>query len=242
MGNLFEHEDLDGEVRVDVAVAHEAHYLASCELLDLFAHLGPHDVLPALADVENRRLLPGGDKRPLALREVVLEHYEDAVLTERGLCFGRAPAGGLGEHVHDRRRDRRAEFAACGCVLIGHVTSFSCWVSVGVIALATVVCRRRSADRSSSNHTELRGPVRRPQRSASSCTSCSPRPDSASSSASGGGSKLSPSSLTSTRTTSGVMQATSSIAPLVARECLTLLVTSSLTSSTAVGCTGSPSS
>ena len=42
----FEHEDLDGEVGVEVVVAHEADHLASGQLLDLPGELDTHDPLP----------------------------------------------------------------------------------------------------------------------------------------------------------------------------------------------------
>src|SRR4051794_28390221 len=177
----LEDEHLDREVGIDVAVAHEAHYPAFGELLDLLAHLGAHDVLPSLADVEDRCPLSRGGERPLALREVVLEHDEDAVLAEGGLGLRRALAGCLGEHVNDRGRDGRAELAVSERVLSGHVaTGLSSGIGTALSAGALAVRPAGCATRSISNQTDVRRPVGRPQRSASSWTRCSPRPASSS--------------------------------------------------------------
>ena len=88
--------------------------------LDFAADLGLHDALPASAQIEHGRGLAGLGEAPLANRERVLEHDEDTVLAERGLCLGRTAASGAGERPHDRVRDRRRELALGRSALGGH--------------------------------------------------------------------------------------------------------------------------
>src|SRR4051794_11216966 len=107
----FEYEDLDGEVWVDVVVAHKADHLAPGQLFDLLADVGLHDALPASAQIKHGLALAGVRERLLAACKAVLEHDEDAVFAERGLRFGRAAAGCAGERSHHRVRDHCGELA-----------------------------------------------------------------------------------------------------------------------------------
>src|SRR4051794_3787074 len=72
----FKYEHLDGEVGVDVVVAHKADYLAARQLFDLAAHVYLHDGLPAPAEIEHGLTLPGVGQRLFADREAVLEDDE----------------------------------------------------------------------------------------------------------------------------------------------------------------------
>src|ERR1700737_4100992 len=76
----LEHEYLDGEIGVDVIVAHESDDLPSSQLLDLATDIGFHYSLPPPAQVQYGLALAGVGERPLAAREAVLEDNEHAVL------------------------------------------------------------------------------------------------------------------------------------------------------------------
>ena len=121
--NAARSEDLDGEVGIDVVVAHEADDPASRQLLDLAADVGAHDALPAPAQIEHGRALAGFCERLLAARQAVVEHDEHAVLAERGLGLGGAPTGGARERLDHRVRDRCGDFAVLLATLAAHIAT-----------------------------------------------------------------------------------------------------------------------
>src|SRR4051794_32387719 len=116
----LEHEDLHGEVRIDVVVAHEADDLASRQALDLLADLRLHDALPASAEIEHGARLARVGERLLAVREAVLEDDEHAVVAERGLRLRRAAAGGARERADDGVRDRGGQLTVAQPAFSAH--------------------------------------------------------------------------------------------------------------------------
>jgi hypothetical protein len=69
--------------------------------LDLAAHLGLHDFLPASAKIEYRRSFSCIRKRLLTDRQSVLQDDEDGVGAERRLRLGGPSPGCPGERLDD---------------------------------------------------------------------------------------------------------------------------------------------
>jgi hypothetical protein len=119
----FEHEDLDGDIGVDVVVAHKPITLrpVSCSISRLTSACMTR--CQPSAQIQHGLALAGVGGRLLAAREAVLEHNEDAVVIERGPGLRRATAGLARERPHDRAGDRRRELPIGKSAVNAHLAS-----------------------------------------------------------------------------------------------------------------------
>ena len=116
----LEDEHLDGDVGVDVVIAHEADDLAAGELLDLLAAAFAHHALPAPAQVEHGLTLAGCDEVALPTRERVLEHHEHRVIAQGRLRLRRPATRSTGQLANDRIGDRQRKPPLAHNTLLSH--------------------------------------------------------------------------------------------------------------------------
>src|SRR5579864_5576144 len=118
----LEDEHLDGDVRVDVVIAHETDHLASHQPLDLLAAAVAHHPLPAPAEIQHRLALTRPNQGPLPTRERVLQHHEHRVIAQRRPRLRRASTGGTGQLTNHRVGDRHRKFALARNSVLSHAS------------------------------------------------------------------------------------------------------------------------
>src|SRR5690242_9838922 len=122
-----EHECLDGQIGIDVVVAHEGRDVAADQGFYRPGRLPAHHALDGTALLEDEALLAGFDELSLAVRERVRQQADDQVIADRGAGAGRPASAVLVEKVHHRARDggRKPSRLGVSAVGAGHASLLS---------------------------------------------------------------------------------------------------------------------
>jgi hypothetical protein len=118
-GEGLEDEHLDGEVGVDVVVAHERDDSSPCELLHGGDRVGLHRVLKCASAVLHDLVLAVLHEGLLAFGEGGAQDSHDDVRPDRGARSCWPAAGVLVQQADDRVRDRCGKHASSGYFWVG---------------------------------------------------------------------------------------------------------------------------